>query len=100
MTLPGVLLSILIASVVGLLYHLVRGGSIHRLVLYLICAWIAFFAGHFLGDSFDWTAWRWGSLNMLPSLLLTVLALILADILAGPRKGPRRKTRKTPRQRR
>jgi uncharacterized membrane protein len=100
MTFPGVLLAILIASVIGVLYHLVRGGSLQRLVLYLISAWIAFFTGHFLGSSLDWTTWRWGSLNMLPSLLVTVLALILADVLAGPRKGSRRKIRKSPRHRR
>jgi uncharacterized membrane protein len=100
MTLPGVLMGLVTASILGLVYHLIRGGSIRRLVLYCICAWIAFFIGHWLGATLNWTYWRWGSLNMLPALLTTVLSLVVADFLAGPRKRSTRKQRKSPRRRR
>lgn len=100
MTLPGALLAFLIASILALGYHLVRGGSFGRLVLYFISAWIAFFIGHWLGAILNWTYLRWGSLNMLPALLTTMLALVIADILAGPRKGSRKTQRKIPRHRR
>jgi uncharacterized membrane protein YfcA len=98
MTLPGVLLGIVISSLAGLVYHLIRGGSFRRLLLYVITSWIAFFAGHFLGALIGWTTLRVGSLNLLPALLSSVLVLILADIMAGPRGRPARKTRSTTRR--
>ncbi len=98
MTVPGALLGLVVSSVVGLLYHLVRGGGYKRLLLYVTCSWIAFFAGHWLGALIGWTSLRWGSLNMLPALFATVLVLILADIMAGPRIRSARKTRKTTRR--
>jgi len=97
MTLPGALLGLLIASGAGLAYHLLRGGGFGRLLLYLLCSWPAFFAGHWLGALLDWTSWRLGSLNLLPALLMTGIVLILAEIMAGPRGKPRRKPRKPPR---
>lgn len=98
MTLPGALLGLIIASLVGLLYHLLRGGSLGRLLLYIVSACIAFFAGHWLGDLINWTSWRLGTLNLLPALLATVIILVLADILAGPRSRHAVKSRKPPRR--
>ena len=94
MTLPGAFLALLLASLAGLLYHLLRGGGFRRLLLYVLSSWFAFFAGHWLGTLLNWNSWRWGSLNVLPALLSTILVLILADVFAGPRARPRRKSRK------
>jgi hypothetical protein len=94
MTLPGFLLGLLLASILGLLYHLLRGGGFRRLLLYVLCSWASFFSGHWLGSLLHWTSWRWGSLNILPALLSTLLVLVLADVLAGPHDRSRKKTRK------
>jgi hypothetical protein len=40
MTVPGVVYGFLIASAVGLAFHLVRGGSLGRLAMYLVTACI------------------------------------------------------------
>ena len=94
MTLPGALIAFVIASAFGLLYHLFRDGGFSRLILYLIVAWVGFFAGHGLGELLGWNAVRLGSLNILPAAITTCVALIVAEVLAGPRPRPRSSPRK------
>lgn len=84
MNVPAAVFGLLIASAAGLLYHLIRGGPLSRLALYLASAWIAFAAGHFVGGWMDLSLLRVGALNLFPALLATLLALLLADGLAPP----------------
>lgn len=84
MTLIGALFGLLVATLCGLGFHLLFGGSIRRLVLFVSTAWISFFVGHFLGMLLKWEYWRLGSINFFASLLATVLGLTAALILAGP----------------
>ena len=85
MNLPAVYLGFLIASLLGLAFHALRGGSLARLVLYVVTAWIAFFLGHLLAGWMGWEAGRMGGLNLLPAIVATILGLFVASILAGPR---------------
>jgi hypothetical protein len=93
MTTQSALLGVLIASVCGLLYHLIRGGGISRLALYLASAWISFFLGQLVGGWLGWQTLRVGPLNLLPALLAALIGLIAADVFAGSearrRDGPR-----------
>lgn len=96
MNAPAIFLSILISTVCGLLYHIIRGGRSARLGLYVLTAWIAFIAGHMVGQWLDWTFIRLGTLNLFPALVATLLGLIVASIFAGPEQppAPRRKKRR------
>ena len=85
MTLPGAFLGFLIATACGLAFHLVRGGSLPRLGLYVVTAWISFAVGQLVSQWLDWTAWRVGSLNLFPSLLATLIGLVAAAVLVGPK---------------
>lgn len=87
MTVQSILLGLLIASILGLLFHLIRGGGFGRLALYVATAWVSFFTGHIVGNWLDWRALRIGPLNLLPALLATVLGLIAASLLAGRERG-------------
>lgn len=87
MTAPSAFLGLLIAAALGFLFHLVRGGRLVRLGLYLGTSWIGFFAGHFVGEWWNWRMLRLGSLNLFASLLGAALGLIAASILAGPERG-------------
>jgi hypothetical protein len=89
MTLPGALLGWLLASVVGLVFHLVRGGSLGRMTLYLVASWMGFFTGHFFGEIAGWHLVRVGSVNLFPSLLGALVALLAVNVLAGPERKPR-----------
>lgn len=97
MTSQSAFLGLLIATLCGLLFHLIRGGGLSRLGLYVVTAWVAFFAGHFVGNWLRWTALRIGPLNLLPALLATVLGLLAATFLAGREQpGSGRRGRKEP----
>lgn len=64
MTLPAIVIGIVISSLYGAAFHLWRGGGLGRLLLYLILAWIGFWAGHLLlGGLLGWTFLSLGALH-------------------------------------
>ena len=93
MTTPGILFGFLISSMVGLIFHFIRGGSFTRLLLHVFTSWIAFFVGHFVGEWTNWQFLRYGTLNLFPALLATIVGLIATTILGGPEKQKSRKRR-------
>jgi len=86
---PALYIGFLISSAIGLVFHLLRGGSLPRMILYLATSWISFSAGHMLGEWLDWRAFRVGSINLLPALLATLIGLLTASILAGRDTRPK-----------
>ncbi len=50
MTLPSLVLGILVSSLYAALFHLWRGGSFGRLLLYLLLSWVGFWTGHALAS--------------------------------------------------
>lgn len=91
MTLPSIFFGWLLSSIFGLVFHLIRGGRLPRLFLYLLTAWVAFFAGHIAGEWLDWHLARIGPLNIFPAVMATIVGLIAASILAGPESPPRKR---------
>jgi hypothetical protein len=55
MTIPAVFFGVLVSTCIGAGFHLIKGGGIGRLALYILLAWVGFWAGHFLGQFLDWT---------------------------------------------
>lgn len=55
MTLPAFFLGAVLATLYGAVFHLWRGGSGGRLLLYLVLAWAGFWGGQWLGDQFGWS---------------------------------------------
>ena len=85
MNTPTIYIGFLIATLMGLVFHALRGGTLARLMLYLVTAWVAFFLGHGLAALLGWNAGRLGGLNLLPAIVATVIGLVAAALLAGPR---------------
>ena len=81
MTLPTILLGLLIALLYGAVYHLIRGGSFWRLLLYLGLSVLGFTAGHILGLWRGWMLIPLGSLNLGLSSMGSIVILILGDWL-------------------
>jgi uncharacterized membrane protein YeaQ/YmgE (transglycosylase-associated protein family) len=86
MNVPALLFGWLIASLIGLLFHLIRGGSLRRLLLYLISAWLGFALGHQLGALTGLTLIRLGAINLFSAVLGSAIALALFEILS-PQTG-------------
>ncbi len=82
MTLPTLLVALLIALLYGALYHLIRGGSIWRLLLCFGLSILGFVIGHLVGLWRGWTLIPLGSLNLGLSSVGSFLILILGDWLS------------------
>lgn len=79
MTIPSLIFAFLIASLYGALYHLVRGGGLGRLLLFLIFGWAGFAVGHLLGVWQGWMLIPIGELNFGLSTLGSLLFLVGGD---------------------
>lgn len=82
MTTPGYLLGFVVASLIGALFHLWRGGHIGRLLLFLVLSWAGFWAGHFLGTTLDISLGRIGVLNIGAGILGSLIFLFLGNWLS------------------
>lgn len=81
MTLPALIMGIVISTIYGVIFHLWKGGSAGRLLLYLILGWLGFWVGHTIGDRLDWSFQRVGPLNLGLASGLSILLLFLGDWL-------------------
>lgn len=81
MTLPSLLFALLIALLYGTLYHLIRGGSFWRFILYLFLSVLGFALGHIIGLWRGWILIPIGTINFGLSSLGSILVLLLGDWL-------------------
>jgi len=65
MTIPALILGIITSTALGSLFHLWRGGSPGRLLLYLILSWVGFWGGHFIGKFIGWETGKFGPVYFL-----------------------------------
>lgn len=75
MTLPALIFGLLISTLYGVAFHLWRGGSGVRLVLYLILGWAGFWSGQLLASQLGWTFGSLGSLHLGMATLLSAIFL-------------------------
>jgi hypothetical protein len=87
MTIPSLLFGLLIASLYGVLYHLVRGGGLGRLLLFLIFGWAGFALGHLVGVWRGWVLIPLGELNLGLSTLGSLVLLVVGDWISRSGKG-------------
>lgn len=82
MTGASYLLAFILSTLFGAGFHLVRGGSARRLLLYLMAGWLGFAVGHAVGGWVGFTFFSAGALNIIPASIGSVLALFTAQWLA------------------
>lgn len=91
MTIPTLLLALLIALFYGTFYHLVRGGSFWRLLLYLALSISGFVLGHWVGLWRHWILIPIGTLNLGLSSTGSFLLLMVGDWLSRIETKPESK---------
>ncbi len=64
MTIPALILGIILSSLFGAAFHLWRGGSLGRLILYLILSWSGFWIGQFLATRLGFSFVNIGPLHL------------------------------------
>ena len=70
-----------VASLLGALYHLWRGGGLARIVFYLGLAWVGFGGGVYLAHLNGWALWVIGQLDVGFGVLGSLLILGFGDWL-------------------
>jgi hypothetical protein len=87
MTIPGsaagLVFGFLLASVYGALFHVIFGGPLKRLIIYLVAAWLGFLAGQFIGDFMNFELLKLGKIHLVSATLGAWAALLLTWWLAG-----------------
>ena len=73
----GVVLGFRLASFYGAAFHLVFGGPIKRILVYLAAAWVGFFIGQFVGDFLNFELLKLGKIH-LASASIGAWAMLLA----------------------
>lgn len=79
----GFVLGFLLASAYGAIFHLVFGGSIRRIFLYLAAAWAGFFIGQLAGDFLNFELLKLGKIHLVSASAGAWLMLLAAHWLAG-----------------
>jgi hypothetical protein len=80
-TIPSLLFAMLIASLYGAVYHLIRNGGPWKLLVYILFSWIGFGLGHGLGNWLELQLLKIGALNLGISTLGSFLTILLGDWL-------------------
>ena len=92
-TIPGsasaLVLGFLLATIYGAVFHLVFGGTVKRLILFLAAAWLGFFIGQFAGDFLNFEILKLGKIHLLSATLGAWLMLFAAWWLVGQDSKPR-----------
>ncbi|NWG35535.1 MAG: hypothetical protein HXY42_13965 [Chloroflexi bacterium] len=82
MTLPALLFALLVASLYGALYHLLRGGDFWHLLFCLASSLLGFAVGHWFGSWRGWVVLPIGALNLGLSTIGSLLFLLMGDWLS------------------
>jgi uncharacterized membrane protein YeaQ/YmgE (transglycosylase-associated protein family) len=75
MTIPTLLLGLILSTLYGALFHLLRGGKAGRLLLYILLSWIGFWLGQFLGNILNLTFDTFGQLHIVLASLGSLIFL-------------------------
>jgi ABC-type dipeptide/oligopeptide/nickel transport system permease subunit len=82
MTIPAIIFGIILSTAYGTGYHLLKGGKLHRIFLFIILAWLGFWLGQFAGDKLGWTFAAVGPLNVGAATLGSVIILVIGEWLS------------------
>jgi hypothetical protein len=91
MTLPALLLALLFALLIGALYHLLRGGGVGHLLLFLGLSILGFGGGHLLSLWLNWDFLPLGQINIGLSSVGSIVFLVIGDWLSRIEVKPQSK---------
>jgi len=77
MNFPAILFGFILSSLIGLLFHLWKGGSLGKLIYFLILSWIGFLFGQFIANRFNVTFGIVGQVNIGTGTLVSIIFLFI-----------------------
>jgi hypothetical protein len=81
MTIPAIIFGVVLSSAYGTAFHFWKGGSLNKLILYVVLAWLGFWTGHFIGGWLSWSFAAVGPLNTGMATLGSLIVLVAGDWL-------------------
>jgi len=75
---PGLLLSLVVASVLGLVFYLWQGRRRRDLLFFWLAAVVGFASGHLVGLAWGFVPWTVGQVHILEGCMVALLFLVLA----------------------
>ncbi len=86
---PTLTFAFILSTLIGALFHLVFGGDVRRLAMFLLGAWVGFALGHLGGVFVDFNVLSVGALRTLPAVLGAVIMLIFTQAFLSTRQTKR-----------
>jgi uncharacterized membrane protein YeaQ/YmgE (transglycosylase-associated protein family) len=77
MTLPSLILGFLIATLLGAFLHLILGGGLGRLLLYILMGWLGFWVGQVIASYLGWSFDRLGQIHLMTASIVCVLFILI-----------------------
>jgi hypothetical protein len=81
MSLPAIIFGVVLSSAYGTAFHFWKGGSLAKLILYVILAWLGFWLGNYVGTLLKWTIAPFGQLNIGMATLGSAVFLFVGEWL-------------------
>jgi hypothetical protein len=82
MTFPAIVLGIVLSTIYGTAFHMLKGGKLYRIFLYVFLSWLGFWIGHFVGAKLGWTFAAVGQVNIGAATLGCALFLFVGEWLS------------------
>lgn len=82
---PSVTFGFIIATLFGAAFHVIVGGDVRRLALFLLCGWVGFVLGQTLGTLFEINILNVGTLRIVSASFGALVALGAAYLLTSRR---------------
>jgi hypothetical protein len=82
MTFPAIVFGFVLSTIYGTAFHMLKGGRLVRIFLYVILSWIGFWIGHFVGGKFGWDFAAVGQINAGAATLGSLLFLLIGEWLS------------------
>ena len=73
----GLILAFLVSTTYGAGFHVLVGGRLVMVPVYLLCAWIGFALGHFVGEALEIAVLRLGIVQLLSGSVGAWILLII-----------------------
>lgn len=82
MTIAGLILGMVISSLTGLFFHILKDGGIGKLMLYLVLSWVGFWGAQLVGMALKWEFLNVGALLVGLDLAGSILFLLVGNWLS------------------
>ncbi len=88
MTLPTLIFGGLVATLYGAIFHLIRGGGLGKLIIYILLSWAGFFLGQYIGERTGLEFIKIGALNLGIASITSITFMIVGYWIFKGRPQP------------